>query len=352
MALRLLEGFEMYGDSGRTGTDLDTDILRRHGGSILNGTDGDLITGRGGDGVALRFNTYDTSNRIIVSRYDYTQSDTWIVGFAVLTGPISEGSLRQVFGSTYVDHIALYSRDGTLYVKSYDWSLYEPVNYTMRPNRWYYIEIKTYHHASAGTIDIQVNGELVYSVTGKDTIRTSLFTYPLGSMLFYSFEDECAYDDIYICDDTGSDNNDFLGPIKIETLRPDGDDGAQNWSPSSGSNHFELMDSSNLWQNTDYVEANGANVDDLWAYNNLSKITGNIYAVQVVAAAWSDTGMPQPLQLICDSNSTVEYSNIRGVGVSIDNPLSHDFMWETDPDTANAWTISGINAASFGVRKV
>jgi len=351
MALRLLEGFEMYGDSGRTGSGLDVDIERRHeGGAIIYGSpDGDLITGRGGHGLALRFGEYDTNNKIWFSRYDHTQSDTWIMGFAIKTGEMLDHVSYRLWESYYYSPV-LYVFKGGLGMYCSQWDAPEYIPYRLQANRWYYFEIKVYHHNTAGTIEMRINGETVYSVTGKDTIYSS---YDGGSAYcLYSVEDLTAYDDIYICDGSGTDNNDFLGPIKVETLRPDGDDGTQNWSPSSGSNHYELVNSSNLWQLTDYVEANGANVDDLWTFDNLSKITGNIYAAQVVVSAWTDVPSPQPLQVFCDSNSTLEYSETRGIGARVNFPLPHELMLETDPDTANAWTANGLHAASFGIRKV
>jgi len=348
--LRLLEGFDHYGDSGRTGTSLDTDLQRRHEGTrIIYGTpDGDLIAGRGGHGLGLRIQDADANNKIWLTRFDASQSDTWIVGFAMKTAPFTTG-LITVFASSDSAQISLYLIEGCLMACGTSWPDPEACNKVLKPNRWYYIEIKMYHHNTAGTIEVHIDGTAVYSTTGRDTQHAD---YTPGSFMLGGVDNNIAFDDIYVCDDTGSDNNDFLGPIKVETLRPNGDDGSQNWSPSSGANHYELVNSSNLWQVTDYVEANGANVDDIWTYPNLSKINATIHGVQAIASAWSDSSMPRPLQHICVSGNTY-YSATRGLGIEKDYPMPHDdAVWENDPDTANAWTANGINSASFGIRKV
>jgi len=245
-------------------------------------------------------------------------------------------------------HLMLYWVQGALYLNNYDWTTAIPLGYALKPNRWYYFEFKIYFHSTLGTLDVKVNGQTLYSDTNIDTLYDSQ-SHTLITL--HAPEDNSGFDDLYICDNTGSDNNDFLGPIKVETLRPDGDDGSQNWTPSTGGNHSALVNAANMWDQTDYIEASGANIDDLWTYSNLATITGAIYGVQLITAAWTDVGLPLILQSICDSGSTVEYSPSKGIGVD-KLPATHEMIWETDPDTTNAWTANGVNGASFGVRKV
>lgn len=349
--LRLLEGFDFYGVSGRGDSGLDADIEKRHeGGSILYGSpDGDLITGRGGDDVALRF-SYDSNNKVYLSRYEPGESDTVIFGFAVKSTDAFtvSGTLRRLVEFHYL-HLVLMWGYGSLYLYNSDWtSSYRPLGYALKPDRWYYFEFKVYFHNTLGTVDVKVNGQTVFSDTNIDTIYS---TQPHNLIVLYAPEENISYDDLYICDDTGSDNNDFLGPIKVETLRPTGDDGSQNWTPSAGGDHYALVDNANMWDQTDYIEATGANIDDLWVYADLSKITGAIYGVQLITSAWTDIGMPLVLQSICDSGTTTDYSPSKGIGADTLS-ATQEMIWETDPDTANAWTASGINGASFGVRKV
>ena len=63
-----------------------------------------------------------------------------------------------------------------------------------------------------------------------------------------------------------------------------------------------------------------------------------------------DTGGPQNAQLMLRKAST-DYpgSNLANVGVGFDG---HVNIWETDPNTAAAWTIADANAATleFGVK--
>lgn len=335
--LKLLESFDMYASSGAT---LNANLMIRHSGSILNGVDGDLITGRGG-GSALRFN-YHLNNKLYFSRYDPTDSDTWFMGFAFKTPPELTFTSNFIWES-YSGQVYLSLSNGSLYVSGTGWTSPESVNYPLNPDRWYYIEIKVYHHATAGTVEVRVNGQVAYTATSKDTQTSSESG---GVFVLSAPDDNCAFDDIYICDDTES--GDFLGPQKIETLRPSGDDGTQNWTPSAGGTHASLVDNADMWEQAEYVEASGANVDDLWTYPSTSSLVIN--GIQLISSAWTDTGIPQTLEAICESGSSY-YSDPQGVGVDI-NSATHEVVWVEDPDTSSPWTPAGLNAASFGIRKV
>jgi hypothetical protein len=340
--LRLLESFESYGTLGGSGSTLQNDINRA---LYVDTSLVELVDGRG-SGLALEIGA---AGSLYLNRYDSTQSDTWIMGFAMNVtdgGPDITGQFWTELGSA----IILTSRYGggiglSLAGVSKDIAL--PV--TIMPQRWYYFEIKFYAHATAGTIEIHVNGQSVYSGSGLDTQNS---TYESGNRIRLTSLSGATtvFDDIYICDGSGSYNNDFLGVIVVESLRPSSDDGAQNWTPSSGSDHYALVDSANLWQTTDYVEA-GTSVDDLWGYENLSVINGAIHGAHVITTAWTDNGIPQTLEAFCDSGVTLDYSDPRGMGASqAATPL--DAIWETDPDTSLPWIIANLNAASFGVRRV
>ena len=348
--LLLLEGFDCYGTLGRSDTGLDTDVEKRHeGGSILFGSpDGDLIAGRGGDSTGLRFN-YHSSNRIVVTRYN-PEATTLIIGFAFKT--------PTEFGVAAVGHymcelapsfLRVYWGNGSLHLHNSDWTpAYKYIGQGLQANRWYYLEFKIYFHATLGTVEVRINGQTTFSETNLDT---QYLTYEHGLLNLYAPDVNCAFDDLYICDETGSYNNDFLGPIKVETLRPTSDDGAQNWTPSAGGDHSALVDNANMWDQADYIEATGANIDDLWVYSDISTITGAIQGVQLITSAWTDIGVPLVLQSICESGNTTDYSPSKGIGADTLS-ATQEMIWETDPDTANAWTANGIDGASFGVRKI
>jgi hypothetical protein len=79
----------------------------------------------------------------------------------------------------------------------------------------YYIEVKVVHHASAGSIEVRVDGVTVYTKTGINTARSGhayankvwcLGALSLGTGIM-------DMDDLYVVDDTGGADNDFLGDV-------------------------------------------------------------------------------------------------------------------------------------------
>lgn len=78
-------------------------------------------------------------------------------------------------------------------------------------------------------------------------------------------------------------------------------------------------------------------------------LTGNILAVaHVTLAAKTDAGTRQIAQ-ICESTGTEEI----GSTVSLSNSLVYyQDILETDPHTSAAWTLSGYNAATFGIKEI
>ena len=89
---------------------------------------------------------------------------------------------------------------------------------------WVYVEIKVKFHASTGTVDIHFNGSSVLSLTGQNTDQT--LNAQASQVMFLGSAnnaDHTQFDDLYICDTTGSINNDILGPQKIVLIQPASD---------------------------------------------------------------------------------------------------------------------------------
>jgi hypothetical protein len=78
--------------------------------------------------------------------------------------------------------------------------------------------MKVYCHATAGTVDVRFNGCPVYSRSSMNTLPSGGIAtravlgdgYPPYSMSYVRI------DDFYVCDGTGSKNNDFLGDVLVK----------------------------------------------------------------------------------------------------------------------------------------
>jgi hypothetical protein len=212
-----------------------------------------------------------------------------------------------------------------------------------------YLEFKIVVHNTAGAVEIRVNGETVLSLTGVNTrYAASTNNYADALQLGYGTgaNNTSDIDDFYLCDPSGTANNDFLGDVRIECLYPSGAGSNTNWTPSTGANYAAVDEA--LANTTDYVTSAADDQVDTYAFGNLAETSGSVKAVQLVAHAQkTDTGAKH-LALVDRTNSTDH--------ASADQPLSTSWKFtrqilETDAGNGGvAWTVANVNAAEFGVK--
>jgi len=206
-----------------------------------------------------------------------------------------------------------------------------------------YIEIKATIHDSTGAVEVKING-----VTDNNLNLTNVDTRNGGTGVIDTIliAGTGYTDDFYVCDTSGATNNDFLGDIRVDTIYPDGDGNYTQFTPSTGTAHWSLVDETTP-NTTDYNS--GANIGDRdsYTYAALSAITSQtIYGVQINAAALkSDSGSRS-----LGTMSRLSGTNKDGSGAALSTSQTYiSEIQETDPASA-AWTESNINSAEFGVK--
>lgn len=214
----------------------------------------------------------------------------------------------------------------------------------------YFIEVKFEIHDTTGSYSVKLDGVEILSGTGVDTKVSgdtwNRFYIGYGGQSPYS--GNYGIDDLYVCDLSGSTNNDFLGDCRVLTLFPDGAGNSTEFTPSSGSN-YACVDEASVDDDTSYVSSNIAADIDLYTFGALSYSPSAIYGVQLSATAKRDSGTRSLKQKSRVGGTT------RDAGSSVSLTTSYavqSTVLETDPDTAAAWTESGINASEFGFEVV
>jgi hypothetical protein len=220
---------------------------------------------------------------------------------------------------------------------------------SLKRNTWHYLEYKVYCHDSSGTIDVQLDGENILALSSVDTLQDT--TGYLGSFVIRAPRSSAdanvaaSIDDLYILDGAAG-LSDFLGPVKVETLHPTGDTATVNWTTSTGSNHYALVDE-NPVNTGDYVYSATANQEDKYTLSNLTYLS-SIDGVQLGCMAQLDGPGTKQVYLTCDSNGT---ANTGSENYLADTTSIHfSRILENDPDTSNAWTASAVNALIAGVK--
>lgn len=341
------DGFETYGANGATGANLANAMERVYYNDLTQDVDASVNDGYS-SGLAIQMGSIYES-QFFQWNVTPVNLDTFYFGFHIFLPDMSDGSMTGAIvwirGITGTTHLSLWLHQcGGL-----AWRQGESGNYicwggSLKKHRWYFVEGKVVIKGTAtGSVELRVNGE---TVTSASSVQTSQDTFHLlGAIRFNSTLGGIRYDNFYLVDETAGGPVTFLGPCYVEQLIPTGDV-VTDWTPSSGSNHYALVDETTLPNATDYVSTSTVNNADEWGYSNLANIE-TVFGVQTMVQAWLNQPGSRTLQITCNSGGTVNAQNIALVDANTVRYLAH---LNKDPNGNVDWTPTAINAAQFGIK--
>lgn len=219
---------------------------------------------------------------------------------------------------------------------------------------WYRIECKVKLDDSipAGSCEVRVNGATVLTVaTGQDlnnaggNVADGISILP-GNIGGGHSND--TVDDIVVMDQSGSELNDWLGDVRIETIYPNGAGTHQDWSPSTGSDHAAVIDEAPP-NTTDYIYSDTSSEKDTSALGNLGVTLSDIYAVQVNSYAAKDGAGDISIRNLIRSAGEDEVGATAALSSSW---LGVSSIHTKDPKTDAAWSQSAVDALEAGVEVV
>lgn len=211
---------------------------------------------------------------------------------------------------------------------------------------WHWIEIQI-ERAASGSIEVFVDGASVVSATG-DTLESTTNSFFIWGEI-QSNATDTYIDDIVIQQDASALPS-TLGDSRISTLLPNADTAQADWSLSTGSNGFELIDDA-LGTNGDgdstYISDTTNGNKSEFDLENLSLSPSTIHAVAANSRSSKTDAGAKTYRNYLDSSGT------EGPGNSVD-PTNGTYnlitdIFETDPNTASAWGLAGVNAVKLGV---
>jgi hypothetical protein len=333
MALIFTDGFDAY---KTTGAAIST-VVRKW--SFVN----TLIVDAAGrnQGRCIQNNTGNLTTNI------FTSQATWIFGFA-FKRLFSQNnySLVQVYDTGTVQVKLNFNTSNNFEVTLGTGGVIASGTFIPIIGVWYFIEFKCTINNSTGAVSVKVNGTTDISASSVDTQvsgNASANKFELANTGSSNF-----YDDIYICDSTGSFNNDFLGDVCVETIFPDGAGNSTTWTPLSGSN-FSNVDEIAVDDDTSYVSTATATNVDTYTYGNLSFANTVVKGLSVNVVNRKDDAGARTLAPVVRSGGT-DY-----VGTTQSSFDSYTDAWQaydTNPDTSTAWTPSEVNGAEFGAKLI
>jgi hypothetical protein len=347
MSLLWVDGFEGYEASYNV--DMRAQLQRRY------------TTGAGGNRYKLvegRFSDYalwlSPDNGSYIRTDPLTTDRTLIVGVSMY--------LRQA-STAAEDFIVMWDGDGTRGMNiRYNGNpgagtkfqvrrgtdILETIDAPLLPKleQWFHLEFKVYCDNSAGTYELRLNGETIASDTGVDT-QVSTSNYHGAVSLESSYHAE-VYDDFYICDGTGSKNNDFLGLVKAVPIFPASDHTDQWETVVGGPNHADAVNEIEPDDDSSYIEDDDAGDKDIFEYGDISDSLVDINGLMLHSICRETDATPFDIIQIVRSGGTEYDQTSHAVGSS--SYVTRSDMLESDPDTSLDWTKSGINSAQFGVK--
>jgi hypothetical protein len=332
MSLLHIEGFEGAGNS----TALLRDYIRKS---------------YAASGPDERVGTYTagrvTGTAMYVPRYGYfdakfVDKQTVTVGFGFKTSVWSTNNMIVLFRDEGAFQVVLETvTGGELRVLRNTTTLGTTAGLGAVVNTWYYIELQATIDNAAGSFELRVGGVNVLSASGVDTQESGNAT--LNNVLFYT-DVSCYryYDDVYILDDAGAINNDFLGVMQVIGLYVDGDGTVNDFTSTGGANYEDVDDGNIIDDDSTYVESATPTHMDMYTFDALGAY-GSIAGVMLnVDAKKTDAGN-------VTLNLFATYD-----GVDEETPVSltadygaHQMLMETDPKDA-PWTKATLDVTQFG----
>lgn len=212
--------------------------------------------------------------------------------------------------------------------------------------QWHWIEFDINFVSSGGTSRLWVDGVLDLTTTstmiesGTPDIQ-ALGLYGQGG--FNQF-----YDDIVVYSASGiypTASHAPLGPLQIQTLRPNADVTAQFTPSASGASHYTMVNETVPDGDGNYVESNVAGNRDLFEFTDLSGNIQGVVGVMLNNYAKNAGGGTAKFRTVAKSGSSVDVGSDMQPTVAY---LTHQQPWSLNPATGQAWTVSEVNAAQFG----
>jgi hypothetical protein len=213
-------------------------------------------------------------------------------------------------------------------------------------NTYYYIEVDILiGGAGAGTFACNLEGGVQFALVAVQTqfsgaaqfSHVQLFGTKLGFSTFF--------DDLYVKTTAG-----YLGPSRVTLKTPTSDGALTQWTPSPVQAHFLNVNNIPPDADTTFNSDATAGDIDLYGFSALGQNPASIFGVQVSLYARKDDAAARSIATMVRSGG----ANFTGLTQVITTTYLDSYLqvYETDPNTAAAWTVGGLDAAQFGVKTI
>ena len=337
MVCRFVDSFDYYSTS---------EIFRKWTNLQLAITSIDTVNQRTGTG-ALRM----AGTQSFVSLTIDDQA-SWVVGFAFRTSGFNDQAFFIFVDDVVSQCVLRMNNDGTLEVLRGASSVSGGVSTaTLTLNTYVYIEMKVTisNSIAADSCIVRVDGDDVINVDAGEDLQVSANATSDRFRLSNQVNSiEVLFDDLYIFDQTGSENNDFIGDAFVAAQFPDGNGTTNDFNGSDGNSvdNYLLVDENPTDDDVTYTESSTPGDIDLYTFDNITG-SANIKAIQINnVTRKSDTG-GRTMRSVTRPASTNFFGTSRAPSAA--SYFNEREILDQNPETSADWTKQNFNATEFGI---
>jgi hypothetical protein len=219
---------------------------------------------------------------------------------------------------------------------------------------WNYFEFRMKVDSTNGEVEVRLNDESILSLSGVNTLGVEtegpLIDQVMFSSLCYSAANYTYIDDFYIINREGDTNNDFLGSVRIHTLKVTEQGNYAEWTPSGESTNYGCVDDIRpLDSGTKYVKVSSGELAETYKFEELPQ-DSRIEAVSFHIRGRKSECTHHALQFGFRTGDDVEYWS--GESLLCNVLKLTKSQWETHPGTNKRFLVSDIISGEFGFRYI
>jgi hypothetical protein len=210
-------------------------------------------------------------------------------------------------------------------------------------NVWCYVEFGLKCDASAGTVDIRINGTSVLSLTGQNTKGSS--TSIIGACQLLGPGITNYVQDIYICDSTGSHNTGFLGDVQMPVSYANANGTYTAWTANGAASLYQSVNATTPADSTVFA-SDSTPTDRMSVSYPSTSVTGTIVGVAHVSRMEKSTSGTRTVSQVITNNGNDQVASAQSLGTSY---TYYQQISESDPNTNQPWTQAGFNTIQSGL---
>jgi len=204
---------------------------------------------------------------------------------------------------------------------------------------WYYFEIVL--DKTSGLVQLWVNNGKDIEVQMPDTAQ---FLVLFETTWTSDPKDKKYLDDLYFSDNTGTAHVERVGPLAIESRLPTSDVDKE-WTPSTGTDHFPLVDNEPP-TDTDYIQSNTSGATDTFLSNKGLPAGAKVVAVGLTVLNRKSDIDARQLGMVVGRKGQPQ---LEVVDKNLSTTMKYSYaVFDTAPD-GSAWNDEKATSIPFGV---